>query len=420
MPTTIQATPQQLRVLDCLRGILALYVVATHARWLLWLGVKQWRPSEHPWWADGLAFGSIGLRLGHEAVMVFFVLSGLFIHLRLAQQLSNREPKPFSIANFYRRRLHRLAPPYFLALLVTIVLDLLGRSICPEFYAGQLGDETLRATFAHMNYSWQSVLPAAVFLPRGLGENFGTNGAIWSIGFEFAYYAIYPLWAWLRIKVGRWAFVIGLVVGLFAATIGHEDQMFWGLIIDWPIWLGGALIAEMLASRRLRRVRVWSALILIPLGALIAEGSRMAPFHDWVLSEYLGMLGHGMVGCGTVFLCLCMPTAWLQFRPLRWAEWIGFRSYSIYIFHFPVLALLSALAYRQWGERPVSGWYAMLGGVVSVIVGVLLFEVCERHFIHRSPPTPPQQEPSPHGQPTTQSSSSAPLVNSERRRLLAR
>lgn len=132
-----------LRALDVLRGLLAVYVLAGHARWLLWTGYANWQGGAHPGWANALAKAGASLRYGHEAVMVFFVLSGFFIHLRAAEQLGEGNTVRFSAGDFFRRRVRRLLPPYALALLVTFTADFAGRQIYPALYAGQVGDALL-------------------------------------------------------------------------------------------------------------------------------------------------------------------------------------------------------------------------------------------------------------------------------------
>jgi peptidoglycan/LPS O-acetylase OafA/YrhL len=72
-----------LRVLDVLRGFAALYVMIGHAVWLLWVGY-------HPYLATGghraLAYASELTRFGHQAVLLFFLLSGFCIHYRQARK----------------------------------------------------------------------------------------------------------------------------------------------------------------------------------------------------------------------------------------------------------------------------------------------------------------------------------------------
>ena len=65
------------RNLDALRGLLAVYVAIGHCRWLLWGGHAAWLGFRLPAWEAVPAYASAAFRYGREAVMVFFVLSGL-------------------------------------------------------------------------------------------------------------------------------------------------------------------------------------------------------------------------------------------------------------------------------------------------------------------------------------------------------
>jgi peptidoglycan/LPS O-acetylase OafA/YrhL len=100
-----------LRTLDMLRGMLAVYVLLGHCRWLLWAGHSAWMAAPHAAWLVPITFASASVRYGREAVMVFFVLSGFFIHLRFAQRTSEQPALP--AGEFYRRRAHRLGERHF-------------------------------------------------------------------------------------------------------------------------------------------------------------------------------------------------------------------------------------------------------------------------------------------------------------------
>ena len=77
--------------LDALRGLLAVYVALGHCRWLLWGGHAAWLATPHPAWEAIPVYASGALRYGREAVMVFFVLSGFFIHFRAAEAASREQ-----------------------------------------------------------------------------------------------------------------------------------------------------------------------------------------------------------------------------------------------------------------------------------------------------------------------------------------
>src|SRR5438874_2011725 len=113
-----------LRVLDGLRGLTALYVLLYHANGLLWTGAT----------ADGAPLTWLlqnVFSFGHQAVLLFFLISGFCIHHRQAHKRSTR----VQVVQFAGRRARRLYPPLLLALIVTAVLDHLGAELSPQLYA---------------------------------------------------------------------------------------------------------------------------------------------------------------------------------------------------------------------------------------------------------------------------------------------
>src|SRR5689334_20867740 len=106
--TAESKSPATLRVLDGLRGGAALYVMIGHALWLLTLAPG---PREGRLWWEWVQNGFRFLfRYGHDYVILFFVLSGLVIHLRLAQACQKGEMK-FDLGRYLTRRITRIYPP---------------------------------------------------------------------------------------------------------------------------------------------------------------------------------------------------------------------------------------------------------------------------------------------------------------------
>ena len=238
MPSAIN-----LRSLDALRGLLATYVVFHHARWLLWAGNSAWIQSPHPAWANALAYSSAVFRYGHEAVMVFFALSGFFIHLRVARKLAAGAEARVEVGRFYAHVQHRLLGPYIGALLITIVLDSIGRHFFPVLYSATQGDALLDSLFARKDFSVQAVVPAFCLLPAALGHDFGTNGPLWSLAYEVVYYLLYPYWCWLRQRGGILAY--GVVPAFCLALPFVSAPGFLASVLShYPIWLAGAGLAE--------------------------------------------------------------------------------------------------------------------------------------------------------------------------------
>lgn len=358
-----------LRSLDCLRGLLAVYVLAGHARWLLWEGHSRWLAASHPWWADLLERASACLRYGHEAVMVFFVLSGYFIHLRAANALASGMELNTSWGRYARHRIQRLLPPYALALLVTVGADLAGHHWFPTLYEARTGDVLLDGNFVRKGFSAASVVPALMLLPSSMGRDFGTNGPLWSLAYEIVYYMAYPIWLWLRRRGAVWGY--GSVALLTILSVCCPAAGFVSVVAGhYHLWIAGAALAEWSCRKAAASApadhRAWWLLGVAVAGMAALSGT---------------MLVNLGIGVGMVLLSGASLGRWSQTRWFRCWEELGLRSYTIYICHFPLLALVSAWLIETRGGRPQSGWPALLGGACVLGVCLVFFHGCERHFL---------------------------------------
>lgn len=362
-----------------LRGALAVYVLLGHCRWLLWAGHSQWMAQPHAIWLEPIVFASATLKFGREAVMIFFVLSGFFIHLRSADQRPLTEAK-VPARRFYARRAHRLGAPYAFALLVTVTFDLVGRAWFPTLYAAATGDPLLDGIFSRTGYSWESVAPALVALPSSLGFDFGTNGPLWSLAYEVVYYALYP--AWFAVRRRRPFLAFGVVPAVCLATALLAEQPFAiSVLAHYPVWLAGAALAELWSTKTMPAATRVMALAIFAAGMLlrVLTGSTL-----------LSVVSAIVFGGAAVWGVAALGNAGAASRAGRVLESLGIRSYTIYIVHFPIVALFSASVIELQGGRPMHGWFAVWGAAAVVAISWLLFEVCEKHFVHhRMPRTHP-------------------------------
>lgn len=358
--------------LEMLRGLLATYVLIGHARWLLWAGHTPWLVSAPAWWEYPLAYGGALFRFGREAVLVFFALSGFFIHLSSASAVAPAA-EPFSTARFYRRRAHRLVPPYVFALVATVVLDAIGRRHFPLLYAAHTGDALLDATMASGGFSTASVVPALFMLPSAAMHDFGSNGPLWSLAYEVVYYAMYPGWLWLRSR--SWAAAVIAVPLVCVLGLARLPQPFAASVAQhYPIWIGGAVLAE--AVRRLPR-GAWPRTVAVAAGVIAFAAYLLAD--SLVVRVFAAVL----FASATVY---CFATLRFEAQPLsRVFAYLGTRSFSIYIMHFPFIALLSAAHFELYGARPLNGWLAVAGALLAIVMSCASFWACERHFLHRRP-----------------------------------
>ncbi len=378
-----------LRNLDVLRGLLALYVVVTHARWLLWEGHVAFMAHPHPLWAKALAYGSGVFKYGHLAVMVFFALSGFFIHLRMAQKFAAREAAPeFSAREYLSRRAWRVLPPYYFALLLTLVLDAIGRAYYPTLYRAETPDTFTNELFALKGYGLESVVPALLLLPRSLGFYYGSNGPLWSLGFEMVYYLAYPAWFVLRRRFGTCAYVMAFGFAFVAAWLrGHVGPAFLDWFVEvaslWAVWLAGAWFAEVAMARAIPRAMIPSATLAAVLAWLGQHASLPKPLELPLLMT---------LGVAVVLVFVALPGRMLSLPFCHWIEILGQRSYTLYICHFPVITLIAARCFET-SSRPSHAWLALYGVVAAVLVSNLCFHLCEVHFIHPRIRIEPKSDP---------------------------
>ncbi|WP_158500414.1 acyltransferase [Xenococcus sp. PCC 7305] len=361
-----------LKSLDALRGLLALYVLCGHARWLLWAGHSEWKQYIHPLWSNIIAYSSGCFRYGHEAVIIFFVLSGFFIHLRVSKQLAEKNGFQLDIVYFFKRRFHRLIPPYVFALLLTLIVDLIGRALYPTLYHAATGDVLLDNNFVNKGFSWTSIIPALFLLPSSLGKDFGTNGPFWSLSYEFVYYLLYPLWLTIR-RFGTWhGYLTGISLAL--ASIWFLPSSFIrSILIHYPIWLSGAIIAEMVVRKRLPK---WTILISCFCSSIAFIAINLN------LSESFKLLFYTLLGSSILLIVISLPIIIFRHPLHRFLEFLGIESYTIYICHFPLVAFVSAWTIETFGARPMNGWLAIGTVAITLLLCHLFFLLCERHFMH--------------------------------------
>jgi peptidoglycan/LPS O-acetylase OafA/YrhL len=169
-------------LLDVLRGPAALLVFAEHWRNLLF---KDFAEAVNPGPVMKLFYLFTGA--GHEAVMLFFVLSGCVIaHVIYGLHERGR----WSWRGYLSARLTRLWIVLIPALLLTAFWDRIGMWIAAgkqSIYVGDGFGNILNQSVAALSDP-AVFLGNVFFLQRILVPTFGSNGPVWSISYEFVYY----------------------------------------------------------------------------------------------------------------------------------------------------------------------------------------------------------------------------------------
>ena len=309
-------------------------------------------------------------RHGLVGVDVFYVISGYLITSLLVKDLAAGR---FSIVSFYERRMRRIFPALFTVLLFCT----LGASIL--FDPSELvkfGKELLATTFFASNfYFWHSAQPLGYF-DTGVISNALLH--TWSLSVEEQFYLFFPITLYLLFryankKMSAWLLLLSaasFALNLWTTQHSPVVAFYWIMPRAWEL-LAGALLAMKAAP--LLRGRILREIVAL-LGLAMILGAVSLPFNGvqfpgaFVL---LPCLGAGLViyagEGGSSFVAKV-----LSFRPV---VFIGVISYSLYLWHWPLIVFSEHLPFRLSGHVLVA--FVLLSSLAAAFVS---FEYIERPF----------------------------------------
>ncbi|MEM1153173.1 MAG: acyltransferase [Pseudomonadota bacterium] len=334
--------------LDTLRIVGAMMVFAAHASYLGYTGSSA-----------GFAH-----HYGHTGVIVFFVLSGYVI--AFVSDTKHTDLPHYSVARF--ARLYSVLLP---ALILTPLLDLAGRAMDPEVYRSISDEQPVFRVIANATFMQQS---------NHLFVKYFSNGPMWSIGYEFWYYAIYGIFVYLR---GTRRILFGVIAFVFA---GYK------VLLLMPVWLIGVAIYRLHARgvtmpQSLQRALIFffAAMFLMmvefglfhqqmsELNYLVTSplGGRGLGFSQWFVRDFfLGLV------IGLLVLCMKGESPAGRWRSAPVARYIAGATFSIYLFHVPLILFLQAT-----GIFPADSW---IGGLALAATALaccfLLASLTERRL----------------------------------------
>jgi peptidoglycan/LPS O-acetylase OafA/YrhL len=298
---------------------------------------------------------------GHQAVMVFFVLSGFLISSSVFHGLAagNWSWRDYSI-----NRLSRLYAVLIPGLLLGFIWDKLGSSLFAftGLYTHPL--QGFGALIAQKQLTAGVFAGNLFFVQTILCPVFGSNGPLWSLANEFWYYVLFPVGLLAMIGWGRGelrsAAPLTIAAFILAAFLGRE------MLIGFLIWMAGCVL--LMAYSKLQGFpKRWIALYILVTSIILISCLVAARLEK---SQVLG----GDLSVGLAFALFLFGILQIDFsmRSHTYANlarfFAGF-SYSLYVLHFPMLLFLRAWL-APYRRQPDFSHFVF---VIAVGVVVLVF-----------------------------------------------
>jgi peptidoglycan/LPS O-acetylase OafA/YrhL len=323
---------------DSLRAIAALSVFAGHS-------IDETRVS------SAHTFSAWAFQIAAQGVAIFFLISGFLLYRPFL--VARRGGRHVTVREYARRRVLRILPAYWLALLV------------------------VELVIQHPNgitvHNWWIIYGfGQVYSQATIGNGIG---AAWTLCVEVTFYALLPLLVYAGARLGggdRHSLrgdVLLLIVLAIASIAFHtyvyasNTYAFWsGTLPGTFYWFAlgmGLAIASVLHEERPRATRPVRVVIEHPSFCWLAALVLFVLLY--VVLDHPGKSGAGDTGehllYGLVALLVLAPAVFgenaggfvRRVLGLRWLAWLGVISYGFYLYHSDIIAaVISRLAARQW------------------------------------------------------------------------
>lgn len=349
------------------RGMAALTVLLSHWRAIFYV---EYTGVASPGMALQAFYFLTGL--GHQAVVVFFVLSGFFIGNVV---MDAHRLQRWSAMRYTVDRLSRLYVVLLPALLLCWAWDSSGIWLFGTggIYGGRVPGEHVVTFSVPLRDSLDVFAGNLLFLQTVVVPPFGSNGPLWSLAYEFWYYAVFPA-VWLGCTAAR----VGQRVLALATAAAVLCLLGPDIALYFVVWLLGVWVL-LVAKRTLAcPLRFGWGTLLVSMAVFVAA---LALARARIVPEGFG--ADLFVACTFAVLVWVMLHARVGASFAKASKNIAAFSYTLYLVHVPPLVFIAASLGADYKQQPTV--MALVSGI-PILLGVtagawFVYQLTERHTL---------------------------------------
>ncbi|MGI0134513.1 MAG: acyltransferase family protein [Candidatus Micrarchaeaceae archaeon] len=348
-------TPAASAHLDLIRAVAAWAVMWGHVRGNFFVDYRQLRQA-------GVAIKALYFvtGFGHQAVMVFFVLSGFLIS---SSVISKHLSGTWSWRDYAINRSSRLYVVLIPGLLFGFLWDRIGSAVFAStgLYSHPL--EGFGPGIVQNQITIRTFIENVFFLQTITCPTFGSNGPLWSLSNEFWYYVVFPVGLFAGLALAKRS--MGRAIPLTILACGLLVFLGSAKIAGFFVWMAGcALVFAYSAFPSL--TNRW--LILCALVSSFAFVTCLTAARIGKLPSLGSDLSVGLAFALFLFAVLYVDFGARSTHYPKAAHFFSGFSYSLYVLHFPLLLFLRAwiVPSRKWQPDAVHLVYGIIIGVIAL------------------------------------------------------
>lgn len=330
----------------------------------------------HTW----AAFGTPKLMIGpvdfYQAIAIlgngvdfFFVISGFCMYLMTA----NKKYSLSSYWQFLKKRFIRIAPAFYVAVLVYGVLKYCGDTSFPI---------------------WREMGLHFLFLNNFTGSSI--SSPFWSIATEWNFYILLPLLVILntRYDLGRSLLLISLASVLFFCIVNfglvNADFWQWQIFVKFPEFAVGIFAAHLFKKGKNLPLIFsgWKGLFLAFTVMYVGRFLKFTSFVEWAgsfgfilksIADTVMVIGFAIV----LLHVITQPSMLSQFLSGKFVTWLGRISYSVYLWHSLVILLtgqyLINLPFPNFNV--LFGFFSVC--MITILISAVSYQLLESFYFRR-------------------------------------